>query len=81
MDNQKSTQFLPSTTYYGFILVKIGSAVCGRFPVTKKEVDIGRDNNCDIRILLDNVSSIHCTVHYLNDKVIKYFYCLHLMYK
>jgi len=81
MDNRKSTQTLPSTTYYGFILVKNGTSVCGRFPVIRKEVKIGRDKNCDIRIVLENVSNIHCSLYYINDKVIKYFYCLHLMYK
>jgi len=65
MDNKTPTQ-----TYYGFILVlKSNGTVCGRFPMTKKECVFGRSKDCDIRILLDNVSTQHCTLLYLDDKV------------
>jgi len=71
MDNKTTTQ-----TYYGFILVMKGNGtVCGRFPMSKKECIFGRSKECDIRILLDNVSTQHCIIVYLDDKVkIKYFY-------
>jgi len=71
MDNKKIAK-----TYYGFVLVmKSNGTVCGRYPMTRKECSFGRSKDCDIRILLDNVSSHHCTIFYLDDKVkIKYFY-------
>lgn len=71
MDSKKSFHTPIAQTYYGFILVKKvgGAAICGRFPVTKKECTIGRDNRCDIRILLNGVSAQHCTIYYIDDKV------------
>lgn len=65
MESRRSTK-----TYYGFLLVKkMNGTICGRFPVTKKECTLGRNSNCDIRILLENVSAIHCTILCINDKV------------
>lgn len=73
MDNRKSIQKI---TYYGFLLVKKNNGIiCGRYPVTKKECTIGRDTNCDLRILLDHVSAQHCIITYVDDKVnIKYLF-------
>lgn len=57
-------------TYYGFILVKTSNGtICGRFPLTKKECTLGRDDKCDIRIILENVSGHHCSIFYIDDKV------------
>jgi len=69
MDNRKSIN-----DYFGFILVKKSNGtVCGRFPVTKKECTFGRDDECDIRILLESVSAQHCSILYVDNKVkIKY---------
>lgn len=63
-------------TYYGFILIKKSDGtVCGCFPVFKKEVTFGRDVQCDIRIHLPNVSSQHCSIFYVDNKVkIKLFF-------
>lgn len=63
-------------TYYGFILVKKNNGkICGRFPLMKKECSIGREKSCDLRILLDCVSSQHCIISYIDDKVnIKYLF-------
>ncbi|XP_025199248.1 putative uncharacterized protein DDB_G0282133 [Melanaphis sacchari] len=64
MDSQKSVK-----TYYGFLLIKKGNgSVCGRFPVTKKECILGRDNNCDIRILLEKVSAQQCSILCIDNK-------------
>jgi len=65
MDGRKS---IP--TYYGFLMVKkVGGSICGRFPVTKKECTLGRDNNCDIRILLEKVSAQQCIILCVDNKV------------
>jgi len=65
MDSRKSIR-----TYYGFLLVKkVGGSVCGRFPVTKKECTLGRDYNCDIRILLEKVSAQQCIILCVDNKV------------
>lgn len=70
MDNRESS------TYYGFILVKrTNGSICGRFPVTKKECIFGRSNNCDIRILLENVSAQHCILLYVDNKVKIKLFC------
>ncbi|XP_008184381.1 uncharacterized protein LOC100163547 isoform X2 [Acyrthosiphon pisum] len=64
MDSRKST-----ISYYGFLLVKkVNGGVCGRFPVSKKECTLGRDNNCDIRILLEKVSAQHCIIISVDNK-------------
>lgn len=82
MDSRKSFHTSITQTYYGFILVKkvSGAAICGRFPVTKKECTIGRDNRCDIRILLNGVSAQHCTIYYIDDKVNIIFLCITQIY-
>jgi len=65
MDSRKSIKM-----YYGFLMVKkVSGAVCGRFPVTKKECTLGRDINCDIRILLEKVSALHCIIICVDNKV------------
>jgi len=70
MDDQKSIK-----TYYGFLLVKkVSGAVCGRFPVTKKECTLGRDSSCDIRILLEKVSAQQCIILCVDNKVIVDFF-------
>lgn len=67
MDNSESSE---TKTYYGFILVKKNDGtVCGCFPVLKKEVTFGRDTHCDLRIHLPNVSSQHCSIFYVDNKV------------
>ncbi|XP_026811160.1 uncharacterized protein LOC113552480 [Rhopalosiphum maidis] len=64
MESRKSIK-----TYYGFLLVKkVSGTVCGRFPVTKKECILGRDNNCDIRILLEKVSAQQCSILCIDNK-------------
>lgn len=66
MDSKKSIQ-----TFYGFILIKKSNGnICGRYPLTKKECTIGRDNECDIRVLLNCVSALHCVILYIDNKVI-----------
>jgi len=65
MDSRKSI-----FAYYGFLMVKkVNGSICGRFPVTKKECTLGRDNNCDIRILLEKVSAQHCIILCVDNKV------------
>jgi len=71
MDSRKSIN-----PYYGFLLVKkVNGGICGRFPVTRKECTLGRDNNCDIRILLEKVSALQCIIICVDNKVkVDYFY-------
>lgn len=70
MDSRKSIN-----TYYGFVMVKkLNGTICGRYPLTKKECTFGRDDKCDIKILLENVSAHHCSIFYIDDKVITLFY-------
>lgn len=71
MDCEKSLK-----TYYGFIFVKKSNGtICGRYPVTKKECTLGRDSNCDIKIILENVSAHHCSIIFVDDKVkVKYLF-------
>jgi len=65
MESRKSIK-----TYYGFLLVKKSSGtICGRFPLTKKECILGRDNKCDIRILLEKVSAQQCSILCIDNKV------------
>lgn len=74
MDSRKSTK-----TYYGFIMVKkLNGTICGRFPLTKKECTFGRDDSCDIKILLENVSAHHCSIFYIDDKV-KFFILMYII--
>ncbi|XP_050061010.1 putative uncharacterized protein DDB_G0282133 [Aphis gossypii] len=64
MESRKSIK-----TYYGFLLVKKSSGtICGRFPLTKKECILGRDNKCDIRILLEKVSAQQCSILCIDNK-------------
>lgn len=65
MESRKSLK-----TFYGFIFIKKNNgSICGRFPVTKKECTLGRSIDNDIRILLDSVSAHHCSILYIDDKV------------
>lgn len=67
MDNKESREI---KTCYGFILIKKNDGtVCGCFPVFKKEVTFGRDGQCDIKIHLPYVSSQHCSIYYVDNKV------------